>query len=75
MLMMFFFQLVVVIALMLNGANLHGYIRCKVGNKDSLTSVTSEFIKKQVMSNAINIVTRQSNSPPVNTPNHPTNTV
>ncbi|KAF7269318.1 putative Golgi apparatus membrane protein-like protein CG5021 isoform X2 [Rhynchophorus ferrugineus] len=68
-------MLVVLIALVLNGANLHGYIRCKVGNKDSLTTVTSEFIKKQVMSNAINIVTRQANSPPVNTPNNPANTV
>ncbi|XP_030761853.1 uncharacterized Golgi apparatus membrane protein-like protein CG5021 isoform X2 [Sitophilus oryzae] len=68
-------MLLVLIALTLNGANLHGYIRCKVGNKDSLRTVTSEFLKKQVMSNAINIISRQSNAPPANPHSQPTNTV
>ncbi|KAL1517571.1 hypothetical protein ABEB36_001316 [Hypothenemus hampei] len=67
-------MLVVLIALTLNGANLHGYIRCRVGNKDSLSTVTSDFLKKQVMQNAINIVTRQ-NTPPANPLGQPTNTV
>ncbi|XP_066151458.1 uncharacterized Golgi apparatus membrane protein-like protein CG5021 isoform X1 [Euwallacea fornicatus] len=68
-------MLVVLIALTLNSANLHGYIRCKVGNKDSLSSVTSDFFKKQVMQNALNIVTRQATSPPANPLSQPTNTV
>ncbi|ENN81317.1 hypothetical protein YQE_02284, partial [Dendroctonus ponderosae] len=68
-------KLVVLISLTLNGANLHGYIRCKVGNKDSLGTVTSDFLKKQVMQNAINIVTRPSNAPPANPLSPPTNTV
>ncbi|XP_019773780.1 uncharacterized Golgi apparatus membrane protein-like protein CG5021 isoform X2 [Dendroctonus ponderosae] len=68
-------MLVVLISLTLNGANLHGYIRCKVGNKDSLGTVTSDFLKKQVMQNAINIVTRPSNAPPANPLSPPTNTV
>lgn len=67
--------LVVLIALMLNGANLHGYIRCKVGNKDSLSTVTSDFFKRQVMQNAISIVTRQATAPPANPLSPPTNTV
>lgn len=71
----FKWMLVVLIALMLNGANLHGYIRCKVGNKDSLSSVTTDFIRKQVMQNAINIVTRQTTAPPANPLSQPTNTI
>lgn len=68
-------MLLVLIALTLNGANLHGYIRCKVGNKDSLGTVTSDFLKQQVMKNAINIVTRQATTPAANLLSQPTNTV
>ncbi|CAG9763954.1 unnamed protein product [Ceutorhynchus assimilis] len=63
-------MLVVLIALMLNGANLHGYIRCKMGNKDSFGTMTSDFLRKQVMANAINIVTRQT--PPQSQPTNNT---
>lgn len=63
------------IALILNGANLYGYIKCKVGQKESLTTVTSEFFKKQVLQNAVSLVTRQNAPTPSNPMSMPTNTV
>ncbi|XP_060520179.1 uncharacterized Golgi apparatus membrane protein-like protein CG5021 isoform X2 [Cylas formicarius] len=67
-------MLVVLIALSLNGANLHGYIRCKVGNQQSLRSITSDFLKKQVLQNAVSIVTQQ-NANPAKASSQPTRTV
>lgn len=63
------------IALVLNGANLYGYIKCKVGNKDSLSTVTSDFLKKQVLQNAVSMVTRQATAPASNPLSQPSNTV
>ncbi|XP_019878534.2 uncharacterized Golgi apparatus membrane protein-like protein CG5021 isoform X2 [Aethina tumida] len=67
--------LLVMIALVLNGANLYGYIKCKVGNKDSLSTVTSDFLKKQVLQNAVSMVTRQATAPASNPLSQPSNTV
>ncbi|XP_050299315.1 uncharacterized Golgi apparatus membrane protein-like protein CG5021 [Anthonomus grandis grandis] len=66
--------LLVLIALTLNGANLHGYLRCRMGNNQGFGSMTSDFFRKQVMQNAINIVTRQATSPTTNTGNQPNTT-
>ncbi|XP_022917456.1 uncharacterized Golgi apparatus membrane protein-like protein CG5021 isoform X2 [Onthophagus taurus] len=52
--------LLVVIALILNGANLYGYVKCKVGAKESISSVTSDFLRKQLLSSAVNMVTKQT---------------
>ncbi|GLV42283.1 uncharacterized protein CBL_03020 [Carabus blaptoides fortunei] len=66
--------LLVMIALILNGANLYGYIKCKVGQKENLTTMTGEFLKKQVFQNAVSLVTRQSTPAPSNPMSMPTNT-
>lgn len=62
------------IALVLNGANLYGYLKCKFGQNQNLSTVTGDFLRKQVLQNAVSLVTRQSTttqsnpmSPPVNT--------
>lgn len=48
-------QLLVCIAIVLNGANLYGYIKCKIGHGEklstSLTSMTSDFFRRQVIQN------------------------
>lgn len=46
--------LIVFIALTLNGANLHGYIRCHFGAKTDLKSATQDFVKGAVLRNAMN---------------------
>ncbi|KAJ8940270.1 hypothetical protein NQ314_010765 [Rhamnusium bicolor] len=67
--------LLVTIALILNGSNLYGYIKCKVGGKESLSSVTSDFLRKQVLQNAVSIVAGNASSPQANPLGQPTNTV
>lgn len=42
-------QMVVCVAILLNGANLYGYIRCKVGSRKKLSSVASSFLGQQVL--------------------------
>jgi 1,4-dihydroxy-2-naphthoate octaprenyltransferase len=39
------------IAIILNGANLYGYVKCKMGGDKNLTSATSNFFKNQVIQN------------------------
>ncbi|GBP74739.1 Uncharacterized Golgi apparatus membrane protein-like protein CG5021 [Eumeta japonica] len=51
-------QLVVLIALTLNGANLYGYIKCKFGAKENLTSATTDFVKRQILQNATSFFTQ-----------------
>lgn len=46
----------VIIALVLNGSNVYGYLKCKFGKSDkgiheTLTSVTSSFLREQVVQN------------------------
>ena len=48
------FQMVVCVALGLNGANLYGYVRCKTGAKKKLTSVASNFLGQQVFRSVSN---------------------
>ncbi|XP_065160471.1 uncharacterized Golgi apparatus membrane protein-like protein CG5021 isoform X2 [Atheta coriaria] len=66
--------LLVIIALTLTGANLYGYLKCKFGSSESITSVTSDFLKKQVMQNAVSMMASQA-SPPTANPMNSTNTV
>lgn len=63
------------IALTLNGANLYGYIKCKVGKKESLSTITTSFLQKQVLASAVSMVTRQSSAPAANPMMTPSNTV
>ncbi|XP_049777082.1 uncharacterized Golgi apparatus membrane protein-like protein CG5021 isoform X1 [Schistocerca cancellata] len=63
--------LVICIALALNGANLYGYIKCKIGSNQSVgqsvSSMTSDFFRKQVIQNMTSLLTR-SNQRPSNAP-------
>lgn len=43
--------LLVCIAIVLNGANLYGYVKCKMGNDQNISAATSDFIRKQVFQN------------------------
>ncbi|KAL0271004.1 UNVERIFIED_CONTAM: hypothetical protein PYX00_008250 [Menopon gallinae] len=51
--------LLVSIALVLNGANLYGYVKCKVGSNDSMTSsfsnISSNFVWQQLIKNALGV--------------------
>ncbi|XP_046993563.1 uncharacterized Golgi apparatus membrane protein-like protein CG5021 isoform X3 [Schistocerca americana] len=64
-------KLVICIALALNGANLYGYIKCKIGSNQSVgqsvSSMTSDFFRKQVIQNMASLLTR-SNQRPSNAP-------
>ena len=48
-------QLLVCIAIVLNGANLYGYIKCKMGHGEkmstSLSNMTSDFFRRQIIQN------------------------
>ncbi|KAJ9575478.1 hypothetical protein L9F63_007683 [Diploptera punctata] len=63
--------LLVCIAIVLNGANLYGYIKCKVGRGEkvstSLSSMTSDFFRRQIIQNMASLMSRSS-QPPTNTP-------
>lgn len=56
------------IALTLNVSNLYGYYKCKVGSKESLATVTSNFFRKQIVENAVKIVAKQASNPAANNP-------
>ncbi|XP_015908261.1 Golgi apparatus membrane protein TVP23 homolog A [Parasteatoda tepidariorum] len=45
---------VVIVALVLNGANLYGYLRCRVGGNESFGTVVSNMMGRQVISNMFN---------------------
>ncbi|RZC32957.1 DUF846 domain containing protein, partial [Asbolus verrucosus] len=68
-------MLLVVIALVLNGANLYGYFKCKVGSTESFSSVTTDFLRKQVLQNAVSFVTREGTTPQANPMSQPSNTI
>ncbi|KAF5305637.1 hypothetical protein FQR65_LT07718 [Abscondita terminalis] len=67
--------LLVIIALILNGANLYGYIKCKVGGSESLGTVTSNFFRQQVLQSAVSMVGRQVSPPTTNPMTSPVNTI
>lgn len=43
--------LLVCIAIILNGANLYGYIKCKMGSNQNISTATGDFFRKQVLQN------------------------
>lgn len=57
--------LLVCIALVLSGANLYGYVKCKMGKDQSVTTATSDFLRKQVMQNVM--ASMMTKSPPTTT--------
>lgn len=54
--------LLVCIAVVLSGANLYGYVKCKTGHgkqlSSSLTSMTSDFIRRNLIQNVASMMTR-----------------
>lgn len=45
--------IVVIIAIILNGANLYGYLRCRIGGNENFTGIISNFFGRQVITNAL----------------------
>ncbi|XP_044270510.1 uncharacterized Golgi apparatus membrane protein-like protein CG5021 [Tribolium madens] len=68
-------MLLVMISLVLNGANLYGYFKCKVGSNESISSATTNFLRKQVLQNAVSLVTREATAPQANPMSQPSNTI
>ncbi|XP_050592270.1 uncharacterized Golgi apparatus membrane protein-like protein CG5021 isoform X1 [Bombus affinis] len=64
--------LLVCIAIVLNSANLYGYVKCKMGNDKNISTATSDFLRKQVIQNVASMMTR---SPPAGNPSAPTNVI
>ncbi|XP_063980953.1 uncharacterized Golgi apparatus membrane protein-like protein CG5021 isoform X2 [Diachasmimorpha longicaudata] len=58
--------LLVCIALILSGSNLYGYVKCKMGKDQSMSTATSDFLKRQVMQNVM--ASMMTKSPPTTTP-------
>lgn len=55
----FRWSLLVCIALTLTGANLYGYLKCKVGHSDqSLTTTISDFFRRQLFANMATMMTK-----------------
>ncbi|XP_055616113.1 uncharacterized Golgi apparatus membrane protein-like protein CG5021 [Toxorhynchites rutilus septentrionalis] len=52
----FKWMLLVMIALSLNGANLYGYIKCNFGANANLSTTTTDFVKSQVLKNAVSLM-------------------
>ncbi|CAH0761442.1 unnamed protein product [Diatraea saccharalis] len=44
--------LLVCIALTLSGANLYGYLKCKLGSRGNLQAATTQFVRTQILNNA-----------------------
>jgi len=68
----FKWMVVVCIALSLSFANLYGYMRCRLGTaniKSGISSAASGFFRKQLLSNMMSMLTRQSNQPETSQPN------
>ncbi|KAE8743910.1 hypothetical protein FOCC_FOCC009469 [Frankliniella occidentalis] len=51
-------KLVTTIALLLHGANLYGYIKCRFGSEKSMSTNVTDFFRKQVIQNVANIMTK-----------------
>lgn len=69
----FTWLLLVCIALVLNGANLYGYVKCRMGSNQSisrsLSDMTSDFFRKQVIQNMTSMM--RSSQPQTSAPTQP----
>lgn len=61
----FKWMLLVLIALTLNAANLHGYIKCKFGSNSGLKDGIKSFGQRELLKNFLS----RTAQPPVNQPN------
>ncbi|KAK0081395.1 hypothetical protein PV325_012242 [Microctonus aethiopoides] len=62
--------LLISIASLLSGANLYGYVKCKMGKDQNISAATSDFLKKQVMQNVMASMINKNN--PTATSSQPT---
>jgi len=58
-------QMVASMGVVLNGANLYGYVRCKIGSPKKLTGAASNFLGQQVLGSVSVIWTMQAVVPVV----------
>ncbi|KAF7989636.1 hypothetical protein HCN44_008310 [Aphidius gifuensis] len=61
------------IAIVLSGSNLYGYLKCKMGKEQNLSTATSDFLKKQVMQNVMSSMMNKNPAP--TNPNTGTNVI
>lgn len=54
------------IAIVLNGANLYGYIKCNYGANTNLNTAASDFVRKQIFRNAVDLISRPAQPATVN---------
>ncbi|XP_034250745.1 uncharacterized Golgi apparatus membrane protein-like protein CG5021 isoform X1 [Thrips palmi] len=54
----FKWMLVVSIAIVLHGANLYGYVKCRFGSEKSMSTNVTEFFRRQVIQNVANIMSK-----------------
>jgi len=65
--------LLVCIAMLLSGANLYGYIKCKMGKDQNISTATRDFLRKQVMQNMMSSM--MAKSPPTTNSNQQANII
>lgn len=53
-------MVLVVIAITLNMANLHGYVKCNFGANKDIGAATTDFVKSHMMKNAFDMLTKGS---------------
>lgn len=72
-------MVLVVIAIMLNLANLHGYVKCNFGAGKDISAATTDFVKSHMMRNAFDMLTKSasgaSSAPQANNSARPMNIV
>lgn len=50
--------IITTVGVILNGANLYGYIRCKIGSRKELSSIATQFLGQQILKSAMSSATR-----------------
>lgn len=55
--------MVVCIGLVLNGANLYGYIKCKIGKKQAISAAATNFFQQQLFKNVVASMAKPQPSP------------
>lgn len=60
-----------IIAIILNLANLHGYIKCSFGANKDIGAATTDFVKSHMMRNAFDMLIKGGGSPNAAAPRPP----
>jgi len=60
----FKWMVLVIIAIILNLSNLYGYIRCKIGKKQKLSTAASNFFHTQILTNMVSKFTKKEQPVP-----------